>query len=79
MTSWQIILVLGGIPVAVMILLGLLTVGPSLRRTPRYEPGQEWNHPPVWWTAAASISRHQGTDEHPAGADGEHGGARGNW
>lgn len=80
MTSWEIILVLAGIPLAIMVLLGLLTLGPAFRRRPRYRPGQEWNHPPVWWTADPQALRDAQAAHHdPAGTRAARGGCRGDW
>lgn len=81
MTSWEIILVLGGIPLATMVLLALLTMGPSMvRRRPRYRPGEEWNHPPVWWTADPQTLQAAGEAQHGhGGARTARGGCRGDW
>jgi hypothetical protein len=79
-TSWEIILVLGGVPLAIMVLLGLLTLGPNLRRTPRYRPGEQWNHPPVWWTAnPAALQDSRAGQHHRAGNRSGRGGCRGDW
>jgi hypothetical protein len=75
----EIILVLGGIPLAVMFLLALLTLRPNFRRAPTYRPGDEWNHPPVWWVASASLNHQQAPHQHESAADTVHGGARGDW
>lgn len=57
MASWEIVIILGGIPLAILLLIGLVTLGPQLRRTARYRPGQDWDHPPVWWTARPEVVR----------------------
>jgi hypothetical protein len=44
----EILLVLVGIPLAVIVVLALLTLRGGRRRT-RYKPGQPWNHAPVWY------------------------------
>lgn len=81
-TSLEIMLVLAGVPLGIMIVLALLTLGPHFHRTPRYRPGQEWQHPPVWWTADPDALRgcslgvvraHHQTPGAP------HGGCRGDW
>ena len=79
MSSWEVILVLGGTPLAVMVLLGLFTLGPNMHRKPRYRPGDPWNHPPVWWTAnpAALQDSHPGR-HHPGNRAGR-GGCHGDW
>ncbi|MGH3796529.1 MAG: aa3-type cytochrome oxidase subunit CtaJ [Pseudonocardiaceae bacterium] len=80
MTSLEIILFLAGVPAAIMFLLALLTLRPNLRRTPRYRPGQAWNHPPVWWTANPEALNDAVAGQHnPPAADAERGGCRGDW
>jgi hypothetical protein len=79
-TSLEVILILAGVPLAIMILLGLLTLRPKFVRTRRYRPGEPWNHPPVLWTANPEAVR-DGVAHH-GGRDGSgeaRGGARGNW
>jgi hypothetical protein len=75
-TSLEIFLVLAGVPLAILVVLGLLTLWPNFVRPRRYHAGQEWNYPPVLWTATpealCGTASHQGTG---AGR----GGARGNW
>ncbi len=44
----EAILVLVGIPLAIVLLLAALTLLPGGRR-PRYRPGQPWEHEPVWY------------------------------
>ncbi|MFZ0876504.1 MAG: hypothetical protein WAN20_18600 [Pseudonocardiaceae bacterium] len=80
MTSLEVILVLAGAPLAIMILLGLLTVRPKFTRPRRYRPGEPWNHPPVLWTANPEALR-DGTTQHRSrdGSGEARGGARGNW
>lgn len=80
MTSLEVILIMAGVPLAIMVLLGLLTLRPYFARTRRYRPGEEWNYPPVLWTANPEtlrdgVMRHCGQD----GSSGARGGARGNW
>jgi hypothetical protein len=79
-TSLEVILILAGVPLAIMILLGLLTLRSSFTRTRRYRPGEAWHYPPVLWTANPEAARdgmayHRGRD----GSGGARGGARGNW
>lgn len=75
-TSLEIIAILAGVPLAIMVLLGVFTLGPNLRRPPRYRPGQEWNHPPVWWMANPEMLR-DAQGGHHTGAG--YGGCRGDW
>ncbi|MGH3720716.1 MAG: aa3-type cytochrome oxidase subunit CtaJ [Pseudonocardiaceae bacterium] len=80
MTSLEVILILAGVPLAIMILLGVLTLRPKFARTRPYRPGEQWSHPPVLWTANPEalrdgVAHHHGRD----GFGGARGGARGNW
>ena len=64
MTAAETILVFAGAPLAVVLVLALLTIGPAARnRRPRYKPGQPWTHDPIWY------------EPHPEGA--AHGGGHG--
>ncbi|MDQ2881722.1 MAG: hypothetical protein M3Y48_10950 [Actinomycetota bacterium] len=80
MTSLEVILVLAGTPLIIMILLGLLTLRSKFARTRRYRPGEQWNHPPVLWTANPEALR-DGVAQHGSqdGSGEARGGARGNW
>lgn len=50
MTVAETILVFAVAPLAVVLVLALLTIGPGVRnRRPRYKPGQPWNHGPIWY------------------------------
>ena len=49
-TAAETILVFVVAPLAVVLLLALLTIGPAARnRRPRYKPGQPWSHEPIWY------------------------------
>ncbi len=48
MNTVEILLVLVGIPLAVIAVLALLTL-PGGRKRLRYKPGQPWDHAPVWY------------------------------
>jgi hypothetical protein len=79
-TSLEVILIMAGVPLAIMILLGLLTLRPHFTRTRRYRPGEEWNYPPVLWTANPEALRDGVTHHHGReGSGGARGGASGNW
>jgi hypothetical protein len=65
-TVAETVLVFAGAPLAVVLVLALLTIGPAARnRRPRYKPGQPWSHEPVWY------------EPHPEGTahGGDHGGS----
>jgi hypothetical protein len=79
-TSLEVILVLAGTPLIIMILLGLLTLRPKFARTRRYRPGEQWNHPPVLWTANPEALRDTAAQHGSQdGSGATRGGARGNW
>jgi hypothetical protein len=44
----EVLLILVGIPLAVIVVLALLTL-PGGRKRSRYKPGQPWDHAPVWY------------------------------
>lgn len=73
-----LILVLG--PAAILAVLALLTLWPKFAKAPRYRPGQDWDHEPVWWTADPVAV---GGSDQPASLDRTaryaRGGARGTW
>jgi len=49
-TVAETVLVFVGAPLAVVLVLALLTIGPAARnRRPRYKPGQPWTHEPIWY------------------------------
>ena len=59
----EALLVFAGIPLAIVVVLALLTLKPGANRRPRYKPGQAWDHAPLWF------------EPHPAHAPaGGHGG-----
>ena len=74
-TSLEIILVLAGVPLAILVLLGLLTLRPNFARRARYRVGEEWNYPPVLWTANPE-ALHENSHQRAGAA---RGGARGHW
>jgi hypothetical protein len=49
-TSLEVVLVMAGVPLVIMVVLGLLTLGPRFARARRYRTGQKWNYPPVLCT-----------------------------
>ncbi|HET9258086.1 MAG TPA: hypothetical protein VFO16_23220 [Pseudonocardiaceae bacterium] len=79
-TSLEIILVLAGVPLAIMALLGLLTLRSTFARPRRYRPGDAWDYPAVLWTAHPEAMR-GGTAHHTSSprSGGSRGGAHGNW
>ncbi len=88
MTVAETILVFAGVPLAVILVLALLTIAPGVRnRRPRYKPGQPWDHAPVWYEPHPDGVAHGGGahgDGHAAITGGVKpagplGGARGTW
>lgn len=83
MSVTETILVFIAIPAAIYGVLGLLTLRSKFATGPRYRPGQEWNYPPVWWSAhpgALPVSHSQAApDEDASARAGSLGGARGSW
>jgi hypothetical protein len=74
------------IPLVVYSVLTLFTLWPKIARGPRYRPGQEWPHEPVWWTGnldgVGRVPATRAGDGEPtasiAGSTAR-GGARGSW
>jgi hypothetical protein len=60
-TTVETILVFAVAPLAVVLVLALLTLGAAARnRRPRYKPGQPWNHAPVWYEPHPDGAGHGG-------------------
>jgi hypothetical protein len=75
-TSLEVVLVTAGAPLAIMVLLGLLTLGPHVTRT-RRRSGQKSKCPPVLWTADPEELRGGSTNHQISGAVRR--GDRGDW
>jgi hypothetical protein len=67
-TSLEVVLVMAGAPLAIMVLLGLLTLGPHVARTRRSCPGQKSKCPPVLWTVNPEELRGGSTNHQISGA-----------
>ena len=63
MTVWQTVLVFVVIPVAGLVVLAALTIGPSATRSPRYRVGRPWDYEPVWYVARPDVSAPAGSAE----------------
>jgi hypothetical protein len=74
-TSVEVVVVLAGVPLAIMVVLGLFTLRP-FARAPRWGPGDDWNFPAVLWIAKPEALRR---DSASRGTGGARGGARGEW
>lgn len=82
MTVVETVLIYVGVPLAVVVLLALLTVLPSSGRRPRYRSGQSWDFAPVWWSANPAGLGHGRPDadgRQSSGGTVVGGGARGTW
>ncbi|GAA2671487.1 MULTISPECIES: hypothetical protein [Actinosynnema] len=80
MTIVETVLVFALIPLALFGVIALLTLRRKTNRVQRYRPGQEWTHPPVWWSANAvgqQATSSTGTAQAAGGT--ARGGARGSW
>jgi hypothetical protein len=79
----ETVLVFVVIPAAIYGAVALLTLRERAAKTPRYRPGQDWDYPPVWWTAnptGAAQPAHSTDEEDTAQhARTAWGGARGSW
>jgi hypothetical protein len=79
-TSLEIVLVMAGVPLAITVLLGAVTLRSKFVRTRRYRPGEKWSYPPVLWTANPEVIQHGAIVQHSGDrSGGSRGGARGNW
>lgn len=79
MSNLEVVGVFAGIPLAIIAVIALLTFLPDLARSPpRYRPGKEWEHTPVWWVADQRVLDERSSPGR-AETDGEPGGARGTW
>jgi hypothetical protein len=75
----ETLLVFVGIPGAIYGILALLTLRVRASKSPRYRPGQDWDHPPVWWTANPDGAPVRVTEDSATGSRTAWGGARGSW
>jgi Tfp pilus assembly protein PilV len=79
----ETVLVFVVIPAGIYGVVALLTLRVRASKTPRYRPGQDWDHPPVWWTANPDGAAHpvqvDGEESVAAHARTAWGGARGSW
>jgi hypothetical protein len=74
LSALETILIFGGIPVALFLLIALLAVAPSIARGPRYRADRRWSAEPQRFGAAQQAVTH--ADRAPAP---ESGGASGRW
>lgn len=86
MTIGETLVVFGGIPLAVILLVTAWAFAANARSAPRYRPGRPFSFTPVWYLAEASPdeSDHKAlpsgrTDAGTPVVPLEPGGARGTW
>ncbi|WP_180893242.1 hypothetical protein [Haloechinothrix aidingensis] len=85
MSVLETVLYLIVIPGAIYGLISLAALRSKLASTARYRPGQEWEYPPVWWSAnpeGVGASAEYGAESRgPARQETARvrGGARGTW
>ena len=77
MTSLEVVVVMAGVPLAIMVLIGLLTLRPHFTRARRWRPDQEWNHRPVLFTTKPEVLREASGAHRETGET--RGGAQGTW
>ncbi|GLY67138.1 hypothetical protein [Amycolatopsis taiwanensis] len=82
MSIVETILVYALIPAAIFGVVALITLRSKFAGTPRYRPGQAWEHPPMWWSG--NPEGIGAAHPHPEVSSGETagsalGGARGSW
>ena len=72
-TVVETLLVYAVAPLAVIVVLALLTLVPGRRKKLRYKPGQPWDHEPVWYEPhPVGGGGHGPTEAHgPAGVPGD--------
>jgi hypothetical protein len=72
-TVVETLLVYAVAPLAVIVVLALLTLVPGRRKKLRYKPGQPWEHEPVWYEPhPVGGGGHGPTEAHgPAGVPGD--------
>ncbi|MDQ3989916.1 MAG: hypothetical protein M3291_12115 [Actinomycetota bacterium] len=79
MTAVESVLLLVLVPLAILGVLALLTLRPKFARAPRYRPDQDWEHPPVWWTATPDAVGSRAPAELDRTIRTARGGAGGSW
>jgi hypothetical protein len=74
------LLVLGGIPLGLFVLITLLVYLPSMIRGERYQPGLAWRNEPEWFGGpSAGVAAADKTAPEQIEGDKDRGGASANW
>ena len=89
MSIVETVLIFAVIPLAIYGFIALLTLRSKIGAAPKYRPGQQWDHPPIWWSANPEgvagrvAARETASGGSPEGASSEtartRGGASGSW
>ncbi len=77
MTVVETVLVFLIIPLALLLVVAGLVMGPALRNRDRYKPGKPWGHPPVWYEPhpVGGVHHDEDDDHRPALTPGARAGA----
>ncbi|WP_153035123.1 hypothetical protein [Amycolatopsis sp. YIM 10] len=78
----ETLLVFAAAPLAIYLVVSLVTLRSKFSGAPRYRPGQPWEYAPIWWSANPEGTGRQapaGAEEGGATAVTARGGARGSW
>ena len=64
----ETVLIYGVIPLAVFVILAVLTLLPGRgKERTKYRPGQPWNAPPIWWEPHPDSTGGHGAESHGDG------------
>lgn len=55
MSKLEALLIFAGIPLAVLVIIALLVMAPSVARGPRYRPGLSWWADPEWFNGPPAV------------------------
>jgi hypothetical protein len=72
MSVIETVLIYGVIPLAVFLVLAVLTLLPGRGKDrTKYRPGQAWTTPPIWWEPHPDTTGGHGTESHGAESHGD--------
>lgn len=67
----ETVLIYGVIPLAVFVILAVLTLLPGRgKERTKYRPGQAWTAPPIWWEPHPGATGGHGAESHDDGHGG---------
>src|SRR5829696_5099164 len=68
MPAIETVLIYGVIPLAVFVILAVLTLLPGRgKERTKYRPGQAWTAPPIWWEPHPETTGGHGDESHDDG------------